>query len=69
MGCTDCLDDLLHCHATSLEHADGSTECTADTPCDLPHHLHEWQEPCSILEPPCPCAAHERPEPAFELAA
>jgi hypothetical protein len=57
-GCSACAADLLHCHDVSIEHADGSTTCF-DPGCDVPHHDHEWQLPCSALDPPCPCVPEE----------
>ena len=59
-SCSLCTADVIHCHEVSVEHADGSTECV-DPWCNLPHHLHEWQLTCDALEPPCPCAATDRP--------
>jgi hypothetical protein len=68
-SCGLCTDDLEHCHDVSIEHADGTTECLADA-CRVPHELHDWQVSCAALDPPCPCAAEERPDPIFiELAA
>jgi hypothetical protein len=53
--CPDCAAQLEHCHATSVEHADGVTECLADEPCQLPHHLHRWPVACADLPAPCSC--------------
>jgi hypothetical protein len=54
--CRDCDDHLEHCHATSVEHADGTTECLADDPCRLAHALHRWPVACSDLPGACGCA-------------
>jgi hypothetical protein len=68
-NCSDCIDDLEHCHDVSLEHADGTTECLADG-CAVRHELHDWQVSCAALDPPCPCAAEEAPAPiVIDLAA
>jgi hypothetical protein len=68
-SCSLCEADVIHCHEVSVEHADGSTACN-DPWCNLPHHLHEWHLSCAAFDPPCPCAAAERPlEPALPLAA
>lgn len=63
MTCRACTEHLEHCHAASIAHADGTTECTGDgrEPCRLPHRLHDWQVPCSVLDPPCPCQPQEAP--------
>ena len=63
-GCASCAADLEHCHDVSIEHADGTTECLADD-CRVRHELHDWQLSCAALDPPCPCAAEEFPEPAL----
>lgn len=59
MRCHHCIEGLEHCHETSVEHADGTTECTSewagDGPCPLPHHLHDWRLSCAELDPPCRC--------------
>jgi hypothetical protein len=56
--CADCAADLEHCHETSIEHADGFTECL-DPACNLHHGLHLWQASCSVLDPPCACTPEE----------
>ncbi|HEX9992916.1 MAG TPA: hypothetical protein VGB14_08325 [Acidimicrobiales bacterium] len=73
MTCRACTEHLEHCHGVSVVHADGTTECTGDgpEPCRLAHHLHDWQLPCTVLDPPCPCHPEEAPigADAYELAA
>lgn len=54
-SCRECREQLEHCHATSVEHADGVTECLADEPCHLPHDLHRWPVACVDLLAPCGC--------------
>ena len=64
--CPECVDRLEHCHATSVEHVDGTTECLADRPCAVGHDLHDWRLRCSEVDPGCACA---RSEPVTSLAA
>ena len=59
---------LRHTLEVFLLHADGTTECLADR-CSVRHELHDWQVSCAALDPPCPCAAEERPDPIVEVAA
>jgi hypothetical protein len=56
--CADCADGLDHCHESSIEHADGFTECL-DSTCTLDHGLHTWQLSCSVFDPPCACSPDE----------
>jgi hypothetical protein len=49
--------DLWHCHETSIEHHDGSTECLSGEGCELAHALHDWPATCAVLDPPCRCGA------------
>ena len=65
--CRLCIEELDHCHDVSIEHADGSSECI-DPTCRLPHDAHEWQLPCSGLEPPCPCIPEEQLPPMLLAA-
>lgn len=65
--CTTSLDGLEHCHATSIEHADGTTECLSDSPCGLGHDLHDWRLRCSEVDPGCACARTET-APALDAA-
>jgi hypothetical protein len=57
MRCDQCDHDLACCHSTSVEHADGATECLADEPCGLAHGLHRWVLPCTDVDPGCACSA------------
>jgi hypothetical protein len=57
-ACADCVSGLEHCHESSIEHADGFTECL-DSSCRLDHGLHTWQLSCSVFDPPCACAPDE----------
>lgn len=34
------------CHGPSIRHADGTSECLGDGPCDLTHELHRWAMTC-----------------------
>ena len=61
-NCRFCTEDLEHCHATSVEHADGSTECLGDEPCVVSHRLHAWTVDCTDLVGGCACA-HQRVGP------
>jgi hypothetical protein len=58
--CADCANGLDHCHESSIEHADGFTECL-DPTCTLDHCLHTWQLSCSVFDPPCACSPDEAP--------
>jgi hypothetical protein len=71
--CADCVGELEHCHETSIEHADGFTECL-DPACNLHHGLHTWQVSCAVFDPPCACSPETRdlgsmPAPALGVAA
>lgn len=55
MTCAACDQQLLHCHELSIEHADGSTECT-EVGCAVPHAQHRFVASCDELLGPCPCA-------------
>jgi hypothetical protein len=71
--CADCAEGLDHCHESSIEHADGYTECL-DPTCTFDHGLHTWQLPCSVFDPPCACSPdeadlHPASTATFELAA
>lgn len=56
MRCHDCDQGYECCHATSVEHADGTTECLGDGSCTLAHDLHVWALPCHDVDPACGCA-------------
>jgi hypothetical protein len=58
MGCTDCDDELEHCHGVLVRHADGRRECLDPPACDAVEPAHGWAVPCADLG--CPCA--EEPE-------
>ena len=53
MRCESCDRGLECCHATSVAHPDGTTECLGDGPCSLPHDLHRWTATCD--EAGCAC--------------
>ncbi len=64
MRCHECDQGLACCHATSILHVDGTTECLGDGPCDLAHGLHRWAVGCD--EAGCGCRV-EGAEPLSRL--
>ena len=38
--CTDCVEDLEHCHGTAIIRDDGSHVCSDDPDCSLAVELH-----------------------------
>jgi hypothetical protein len=64
MRCHDCDHGLDCCHAVSVEHADGTTECLGDDPCTLAHALHRWAVPCADVDCRCQLAADALPAAA-----
>ena len=40
--CTDCAQELEHCHGTAIVLEDGSHECSEDPECRLAIELHLW---------------------------
>jgi hypothetical protein len=57
MRCNECDHGFQCCHSPSVRHADGTTECLADGPCDLAHDLHTWVLACD--EAGCTCLLEE----------
>ncbi len=57
MRCTDCTDELEHCHGVLVRHADGHRECVADPRCAAGEPAHGWAVPCA--EVGCPCGDEE----------
>jgi hypothetical protein len=46
-GCTDCDEDLEHCHGTVVVHLDGSTECLEEPECSLRAEAHHFVLVCT----------------------
>ena len=67
-GCLDCHAGFEHCHESSIEHADGFTECL-DSTCTLDHGLHVWQLSCTVFDPPCACSPEESDLVSLAVAA
>jgi hypothetical protein len=65
MRCNDCDHGFECCHQPSVRHADGTTECSGDGPCALPHELHVWVVDCDEVG----CACGVTPSVALPLAA
>jgi hypothetical protein len=40
--CTDCAQELEHCHGVAIVQEDGSHECSDDPDCQLTIELHLW---------------------------
>jgi hypothetical protein len=40
--CSDCDQDLEHCHGTAIIREDGLHECSEDPECRLAIELHLW---------------------------
>ena len=53
--CTDCEQDLEHCHGTAIVHGDGAGDCTEDPGCCLGVEQHLFSVSCSAVE--CDCGA------------
>ena len=51
--CPECRQDLAHCHGTTIEHYDGSADCSDDPDCQLPGELHLFLIRCA--EVGCDC--------------
>jgi hypothetical protein len=49
--CSDCTDDLEHCHGVAIVHLDGCSECVDDPGCDVVAEAHALAIACS--EPGC----------------
>jgi hypothetical protein len=62
MRCHECDHGFWCCHATSIEHADGTTECLGDEPCELAHWLHPWAVACTEVDPACACVGADEVE-------
>ena len=58
MRCHECDHGLECCHAPSVRHADGTTQCLGEAPCDLPHDLHRWIVGCDEAGCGCLTEAH-----------
>ena len=54
MSCIDCTDDLEHCHAVLVRHANGVLECVDDE-CTIAVHVHTTMVDCADLATPCRC--------------
>lgn len=50
--CTDCADDLDHCHAAWIRHADGHQECLA-IECRVGADAHLFVLACVEVDPGC----------------
>jgi hypothetical protein len=48
MSCTQCADELDHCHGTLIAHLDGAAECT-DACADPDPARHPATSPCGVL--------------------
>jgi hypothetical protein len=46
--CTDCAEDLEHCHGTAIVQEDGSHECSEDPDCRLAIELHLWRADAEV---------------------
>jgi hypothetical protein len=40
--CTDCEEELEHCHGTAIVQEDGTHECSDDPDCRLAIEAHLW---------------------------
>ncbi len=59
MGCTNCEDQLEHCHGVLVRHPDGRLECVEDTACPGREPAHPWVVGCA--EVGCACPGQEGP--------
>jgi hypothetical protein len=55
MRCSSCTADLVHCHGTLVQHADGTIECTDDTCPGTDLVFHELRIVCDLSEQGCHC--------------
>jgi len=67
MRCHECDHGFECCHATSVRHGDGTTECLGDGPCDLAHDLHRFTAGCDELG--CACTRTDDERVPLPLAA
>ena len=67
MGCTDCHDELEHCHGVLVRHGDGHLECVEEAACTGGGPAHDWAVPCA--EVGCRCAGDEHHDEVVRLAA
>jgi hypothetical protein len=51
MRCSDCQNELAHCHELLIVHADGSAECTGDDACEVWTEAHLWVMTCAEAIP------------------
>jgi hypothetical protein len=59
--CAGCADELEHCHATLVVHADGWLTCSQADVCERQPDLHSWWIACTELTSPCGCTGDEHP--------
>jgi hypothetical protein len=52
-ACTECEQDLEHCHGTAIVHFDGTGDCTEDPGCRLVAEEHLFTISCTEVE--CDC--------------
>ena len=67
MGCTDCHDELEHCHGVLVRHGDGRLECVEDATCGGGEPAHAWAVPCA--EVGCGCGEDGPTAEVVRLAA
>ena len=67
MACTDCDDELEHCHGVLVRHGDGRLECVDEAACAGGAPAHGWAVPC--IELGCRCAGERPDEEVVRLAA
>jgi hypothetical protein len=63
--CTECEQDLEHCHGTAIVHFDGMADCAEDPDCRMAAEQHLFVVSCGEVQ--CPCGA-PLPEPAWPQA-
>jgi hypothetical protein len=67
MRCTDCHDELEHCHGVLVRHGDGDLECIEDADCAGGAPTHGWALDCT--EVGCACGDERHDEELVRLAA
>ena len=60
MACTDCDDELEHCHGVLVRHPDGGLECIEHPGCDGTEPTHGWAVACTEIGWNC---TRETPSP------
>ena len=52
MSCSDCRDEIEHCHAVWVRHRDGHEECLG-LECRSRAHAHVLVVVCTEVDPAC----------------